>query len=103
MTVDRTEINHRTRYELRGSDGLASVLVYDAEPEEPATWKILLPGADGTEDLYGTQRIAEPDAERLQDWLTPIIGGERAAELAAAVDADPPPTAAWAEHDSDGD
>ena len=63
MTVERThDMNHQTRYELHGDAGLACILTYTAEPDEPATWKILLPGPGGTEDLYGTQRIPTPDA-----------------------------------------
>jgi hypothetical protein len=104
MTVERThDMNHQTRYELHDDAGLACILTYTAEPDEPATWKILLPGPGGTEDLYGTQRIPEPDAGRLQAWLTPIIGRDRAAELTAAVDAAPPPAAAWKQHDNHGD
>ncbi len=95
MTVDRTHMNHQTRYELHDDTGLACVLTYTAEPDEPAIWKILLPGPGGTEDLYGTQQIPAPDAGQLRAWLTPIIGSDRAAQLAGAVDAAPPPTAAW--------
>jgi hypothetical protein len=109
MTVERTHADHQTRYALDADAnldpdaGLACVLTYTAAQDEPATWKILLPGPGGTEDLYGTQRMAAPDAGRLRAWLTPIIGVDRAAELAAAVDAAPPPTAAWTQHDGDGD
>jgi hypothetical protein len=46
-------------------------------------------------DLYSTQRFPDPDAKRLQDWLSPVIGSDHAAELASAVDAAPPPPAAW--------
>jgi hypothetical protein len=95
MTVDRTHISHQTRYELRGDTGPACVLTYTAAPDDPAAWKILLPGPDGTEDLYGTRQTPEPDAAWLRTWLTPIIGADRAAELAAAVNAAPPPAAAW--------
>jgi hypothetical protein len=100
MTVERTHMNHQTRYELDAGAGLSSVLTYTAAPDEPATWKILLPGPGGTEDLYGTQRIPTPDAGRLRAWLTPVIGSDHVAELAGAVDAAPPPTAAWRHHDS---
>jgi hypothetical protein len=104
MTVERTHtMSHQTRYALHDGAGLSCVLTYTAEPDEPATWKILLPGPGGTEDLYGTQRIPAPDAGRLRDWLTPIIGSDQAAELAGAVDAAPPPAAAWRQHDSHGD
>jgi hypothetical protein len=95
MTVDRSHGDHETRYELRDDTGLACVLTYTAAPDEPATWKILLPGPGGTEDLYGTHRTPEPDARWLRDWLTSVIGADRAAELAAAVDGAPPPAAAW--------
>ena len=103
MTVERTHADHQTRYALDEGAGLSCVLTYTAVADEPATWKILLPGPGGTEDLYGTQRIATPDAGRLRAWLTPVIGADRAAELAAAVDAAPPPTANWRQHDSNGD
>ncbi len=53
------------------------------------------PGPGGTEDLYGTQRFPDPDAARLQAWLSAIVGSGHAAELARAVDAAPPPPAAW--------
>ena len=95
MSVERTHVSHQTRYELRNTAGLSAVLTYTADPDEPATWKILLPGPGGTEDLYGTQRSPDPDATWLRGWLTPIIGGEYAAELASAVDAAPPRPAAW--------
>ncbi len=53
-------------------------------------WKILLPSSPGAEDLYGTHSGLELDAARLAAWLTPIVGADAAAELARAVDADPP-------------
>jgi hypothetical protein len=95
MTVDRTYANHQTRYELYGDTGPAAVLTYSAAPDEPATWKILLPGPGGTEDLYGTRQTPAPDASWLRAWLTTITGGDQAAELAAAVDAAPPLPAGW--------
>ena len=95
MTVDRMHLGHQTRYELHDDTGLASVLTYTAAPDEPAVWKILLPGPGGTEDLYGTQQTPTPDAGWLQAWLTPVIGPDHAAELTDAVDAAPPPAAAW--------
>jgi len=103
MTVERTHADHQTRYVLEAGAELSCVLTYTADPDGPATWKILLPGPGGTEDLYGTQRIAAPDAGRLRAWLTPIVGSDRAAELAAAADAAPPPTANWKHDDSHGD
>jgi hypothetical protein len=66
MSVERSHAGHQTRYELRDDAGLSAVLTYTADRDEPATWKILLPGASGTEDLYGTQRFPEPNAARLQ-------------------------------------
>jgi len=100
MTVTRSYANHQARYELRGDAGLACVLTYTAALDEPATWKILLPGPDGTEDLYGARQTPAPDAAWLQSWLAPVIGGEQAAELAAAVDAAPPPPAGWVQRGS---
>src|ERR1700691_6532913 len=93
MTVERTHAGHQTRYELRDEAGLACVLTYTADPDEPATWKILLPGPGGTEDLYGTHQTPAPDAGWLQAWLTPIIGSDQAAELVVSLDAAPPLTA----------
>ena len=78
MSIERTHIGHQTRYELRDQAGLSCVLTYTADPDEPATWKILLPGPGGTEDLYGTQRFISPDAAQLQAWLTRIVGADRA-------------------------
>jgi hypothetical protein len=95
MSVDRTHSGHQTRYELRDEAGLSCVLTYTADPDEPASWKILLPGPRGTEDLYGTQRFISPDAAQLQAWLTRIVGADRAAELTDAVEAAPPQPAAW--------
>lgn len=95
MTVERTHAGHQTRYEIRDSTGLACALTYTADPEAPASWKILLPGPGGTEDLYGTQQFADPDAARLEAWLSPLVGSDRAAELAEAVEAAPPQPAAW--------
>jgi hypothetical protein len=103
MTVDRTHVNHQTRYELHGDTGLAAALTYTAAPGEPAIWKILLPGPGGTEDLYGTRQTPTPDANWLRAWLTVIIGGDQAAELAAAVDAAPPPPAGWRQHGNHDD
>jgi len=95
MAVQRTFANHQTTYELRGDSGLGCVLTYTAAPDEPAIWKILMPGPDGTEDLYGTHQFLNPDYAQLRSWLSAVIGEERAAELAAAVDAAPPPPSAW--------
>ena len=62
MTVQRTHIGHQTRYELRDAGVLSCVLTYGGAEIEPAVWKILLPGPDGTEDLYGTDRFLAPTA-----------------------------------------
>jgi hypothetical protein len=102
MSVERSHAGHQTRYELRDETGLSCVLTYTADPDQPATWKILLPGPGGTEDLYGTQRFLDPDAAWLQAWLSTIIGSDHAAELAAAVDAAPPPAAAWRSRSDSG-
>ncbi len=103
MTVKRSYVNHQTRYELHDNAGLSSVLTYTAAPDEPATWKCLLPGPGGTEDVYATHRFLAPDAGKLRAWLTPVIGGDHAAELAEAVDAAPPATAAWTRHENHDD
>jgi hypothetical protein len=66
----------------------------------PATWKILLPGPGGTENLYGTERFLRPGARQLRAWLTSIAGAGHAADLAGAVDAEPPPAFAWERHGS---
>jgi len=95
MSVERSHVGHQTRYELSDETGLSCVLTFTADPDEPAVWKILLPGPDGTEDLYGTHRLPEPDAAELEAWLSPIVGRDRATELANAVEAAPPPPAAW--------
>ena len=92
-------MNHQTRYELHDDAGLACILTYTAEPDEPAAWKILLPGPGGTEDLYASSGDPNrtPAGSRPAE---PIIGSDRAAELTAAVDAAPPPAAAWKQHDT---
>jgi hypothetical protein len=95
MTVQRTQVGHQTRYTLEDGDVVSCVLTYGDFELAPAVWKALLPGPGGTEDLYGTQRFLTPDKAQLTDWLTPIVGGEHAAELADAVDAEPPKTSGW--------
>jgi hypothetical protein len=100
MTVHRTYAGHQARYELREGGALVCALTYGGDADEPAAWKILLPGPGGTEDLYGTERFLRPDARQLQAWLTPITGPAHAAELTAAVDAQPPLTSAWERDDS---
>ncbi|MBV9795964.1 MAG: hypothetical protein JO016_18715 [Actinobacteria bacterium] len=95
MSVERTHSGHQTRYELHDEARLAAVLTYTADPNEPATWKILLPGPGGGEDLYGTQRFPAPDKTQLRAWLGAVVGPDRAAELADAVDAGPPGPAHW--------
>lgn len=97
MAVDRAHIGHQTRYRLRDDAGQGCELVFDAgeDGHGPITWKILLPGRDGTEDLYSVRQFPEPDARQLTAWLTPFVGQDAAIELAAAVDDGPPPAAAW--------
>jgi hypothetical protein len=96
MSVERTHVGHEARYELRDEAGhVACVLTYTADPGQPAIWKILLPGPDGREDLYGTETLPDPDAARLEAWLSPLVGSDNAGELARAVDAAPPPPANW--------
>jgi hypothetical protein len=97
MSVDRTRIADQTLYKLRAGTAVRSVLAFDTgrDSEGPAMWKILLPGPAGTENLYGTHEFQRPDAGQLTAWLTPLLGEDAASELAAAVDADPPPAAGW--------
>lgn len=95
MSVERTHTGHEIRYELRDSTALVCVLIYGQPEIEPAAWKILLPGPAGTEDLYATKRFRTPDVRQLRAWLTPVVGSGPAAELAAAVDAQPPLTSGW--------
>ena len=95
MSVGRTHAGHQTRYELLEGDQLSAALTHTADPGEPLVWKILLPGPGGTQDLYGTQQFANPDYAQVQAWLSPVVGSDRATELAAAVEAAPPLPAAW--------
>jgi kynureninase len=95
MSVERHHLGHQTRYDLSDESGLASVLIYTEDPDEPAMWKILRAGPGGQLDLYSTQQFADPDAGRLRAWLSPVVGSDQAAELARAVDAAPPAPAAW--------
>ena len=62
----------------------------------PATGKILLPGPEGTDAIYGTEQFLTPDAGRLRSWLASVVGDDRAAELTGEVDAQPPATSGWA-------
>jgi hypothetical protein len=95
MSVTKSVVDHGVMYELRDDSGLRCTLAYTADPDEPGVWKILLPGPDGTLDLYGAEEFAEPDAAHIRDWLSPFIGANLAAEMADAVDADPPAPAGW--------
>ena len=95
MTVERTRAGHQTRYELRDGATLVCALTFGGPENEPASWKVLLPGPGSTEDLYATERFLTPDARRLRAWLAPIVGAGHAAELTDAVDAEPPLTASW--------
>jgi hypothetical protein len=103
MSVTRSNANHETRYELDDNGQLACVLTYTADPSQPATWKLLLPGDGGYEDLYGTAQFPSPDAGQLEGWLKPVIGGDRATELAQAVEAQPPRPAGWQSQGEDDD
>jgi hypothetical protein len=97
MTVERTYVAHQTRYALRDGEALRCVLAFDTGPDGggPAEWKILLAGPAGNEDRYGSHEFLRPDAAQLIAWLAPIVGPDAATELATAVDADPPHSAAW--------
>lgn len=95
MTVERTQVGHQTRYTLRDGNGSSCVLTYGEFEVVPAAWKILLPGPDGAQDLYGTRRFSAPDASLLRGWLASIVGGDRADVLAKAVGAEPPRASGW--------
>jgi hypothetical protein len=95
MTVTKSVVDHGVMYELRDDGGRCCVLAYTADPDEPSVWKILLDAPGDTLDLYGTEQFPDPDATQIEAWLSPFIGDAHAAELAAAVDADPPQSAAW--------
>jgi hypothetical protein len=97
MTVERTQMGHQTRYEIRDGGVLLCALTYGSAVIEPAAWKVFLPGPGGTEDLYGTERFLVPTASLLRAWLTPIVGDDRAGALVGAVDADPPATSGWSQ------
>jgi hypothetical protein len=97
MTVQRTNVGHQTRYAMQDGAARRCILTFDKGEDGggPAVWKILLPGPAGTEDLYGVHEFLKPDAAQLTAWLTPIVGPDAAAELAMAVDAEPPPGGSW--------
>lgn len=96
MTVNRTHDGHATRYEMPDGAGLR-ILSFDTgeEGNGPAAWKIMLPGLEGTEDLYSVREFPKPDAAQLTTWLTHFVGQDAATELAKAVAANPPPAADW--------
>ena len=60
------------------------------ETSAPAEWNIVLPGTGGSGHRHVMRRFAAPVAVRLRAWLAPIIGPDRATELAAAAGARPP-------------
>ncbi len=100
MTVERTHAGQQTRYALRDGAALVCALTFGGPAGQPATWKILLPGPGGTEDLYAAGRFRRPGVQQLRAWLTPVVGAGHAAALAGAVDAEPPPASAWQRHGS---
>jgi hypothetical protein len=90
MTVDRTQMGYQTRYTLRDGAALSCTLTFGAdETSAPTEWNIVLPGTGGSH-RHVVRRFAAPVAVRLRAWLAPIIGPDRATELAAAVGALPP-------------
>jgi hypothetical protein len=90
MTVDRSEAGCLTRYTLHDGAGPFCTLTCGAGEIAPAEWKIQLPGGGISNPVYIMHRFAAPVAVRLQAWLAPIIGSDRAAELTNAVGARPP-------------
>jgi hypothetical protein len=69
MTIDRTEAGHQTRYVLRYGGTESCMLTYGTAEIAPAVWKILLPGPEGADAIYGTEQFLSPDAVRLRSWL----------------------------------
>ena len=98
MTVERTHGGHLTRYALHDDGALVCELTFGGPTREQASWKILLPGPDGTEGVYAAERLLTPGGEQLRAWLAPIVGAGHAATLAAAVDAEPPHDSSWQPH-----
>ena len=45
------------------------MLTYGTAEIAPAVWKILLPGPEGADAIYGTEQFLPPDAVRLRSWL----------------------------------
>ena len=90
MTVDRTQVGYQTRYMLRDRATLSCMLTFGAADSAPAEWTILLESTATTSHRHVMHRFAAPVAVRLRAWLAPIIGPDRATELAAAVRARPP-------------
>jgi len=90
MTVERTQLGCQTRYTLREGAALSCTLTFGACQGAPPEWKILLPGPGSSRQLDGMHLFAAPVAVRLRAWLAPLIGPDRAAELADAVGARPP-------------
>jgi hypothetical protein len=90
MTVDRTQVGYQTSYTLRDVTGPSCTLTCGTAETAPAEWKIQLPGIASSKRVYIVHRFAAPVAARLRAWLAPIIGSDRAAELADAVGARPP-------------
>jgi hypothetical protein len=95
MTIDRIQAGDQTRYVLRSGGTESCMLTYGAAESAPDLWKILLPGPEGTDAIYGTEQFLTPDAGRLRSWLASVVGADRAAELTNAVNAQPPLTSGW--------
>jgi len=78
MTVERTHGGHLTRYALHDDGALVCELTFGGPTREQASWKILLPGPDGTEGVYAAERLLTPGGEQLRAWLAPIVGAGHA-------------------------
>jgi hypothetical protein len=89
MTVSRTQMGYQTRYTLRDRAGLPCTLTFGVGESAVAEWTMVLPRT-GSSHPYVMRRFAAPVTARLRAWLAPIIGPERATELAAAVGNQPP-------------
>jgi hypothetical protein len=95
VSVERSQVGHQTRFLLPAGTTGGWLLTYGSVELVPAVWKILTVQPDGYLDLYATQALAAPDEEALRQWLSRVTGPDDAAELAAAVAADPPRGSAW--------
>jgi hypothetical protein len=95
MTVDRTQMGCQTRYTMDDRAGLPVTLTLGAADGAASEWQIRLPATGKSSHPDVMHRFTAPVTVRLRAWLVPIIGTARAAELSAAVGAQPPRQRGW--------